>query len=151
MGKIIRVLGSKKIKGQPERLASRLITEDNRKEKTVHIHLRNMRLNMSENEFKEFSSHLLKSMDKYAKGKGVNKDDGRDGFKDSYFVLDEQKIKEKPDLDQNKFQVELNKPGIIHIHYRNFRLDLSLKEFEELTEIVNLANKNLKEYLKSKS
>ena len=135
MGKIIKILGTKKIKDYPILLSRRLITEENKNE-AFHIHIRNMRIDFSEEEFIEFAEHIKKSLNVFKEQKGINADDGRDGSYNNYFILDQKEIKEAPSFNKNLLQIEVNDPNIIHIHFRNLRIDLSPEEFSEFGKII---------------
>lgn len=48
--------------------------------------------------------------------------------------LGREKISSEPDLCSSKFVIEDNVGESIHIHYRNMRLELTIKEFMELSK-----------------
>ncbi len=144
MGRIIKILSKKKIRKSCDLLPSRLITERNKGE-PFHFHLRNLRLELSKEEFTQLTKHLSESYTKYKKNGGILKDDGRDGQMDSYFVLDKKKIKKFAESNPEKLQIELNHPKNIHVHLRDLRLEFSIREFLEIADLFEEAKHKLKE------
>jgi len=47
--------------------------------------------------------------------------------------------------DGTEYVVELNKGGMIHIHFGNARIDMTLEEFRDYVDIIEVASKNLEE------
>jgi len=60
-------------------------------------------------------------------------------------LLDERKIKESPDNFARRMTIELCET--IHLHYRNFRMELSSDEFMELYRAFKLGFKQFQEYI----
>lgn len=145
MGKLIKILGSRKIKAEPVFHPDRLISEENKNDNSIHIHLRNLRLEFSEKEFEVFSQHVKKSIDVLKKKEGINADDGRDGGFNNYFILNEIKIPKSPKYNQDLLEVQLNRSEKIHIHYRDLRIEYSREEFEEFVEVLKASLLKLKE------
>ncbi len=149
MGRIIRMLAKSSVKKKCDLLATRLISEDNKGE-SFHIHFRNMRLELSEEEFRTLCEHLIRSYDAHRDGAGILKDDGRDDYRARYYVLDEVKIPPAPDIHPAKFQIEVNHPGKVHLHLRSFRLEFSFGEFVDFAKTVESSLQELKGYRKRK-
>ena len=126
-----------------------MITEDNKGE-SFHIHFRNMRLELSEPEFRALCEHLIRSYEAHKDGTGVLSDDGRDDYRARYYVLDEVKIPPEPEIHPGKFQVEVNAGDRIHLHLRNLRLEFSLKEFKDFARTIQSGLMELKGYRKRK-
>jgi hypothetical protein len=147
MGKIIHMLSKNRVKKRCDLLPTRLITEENKGE-GFHVHLRNMRLDFSQDEFRSLSEHLARSFQAYQSGSGVLMDDGRDGRRDGYYVLDEQKIAPAPEINPTKLQIEVNHPGKVHLHLRNLRLELSYTEFVHFARVVASGLQELEKYRK---
>jgi Asp-tRNA(Asn)/Glu-tRNA(Gln) amidotransferase C subunit len=126
-----------------------LITEENKNEKSIHIHLRNLRLEFSEDEFNEFAEHIKRSTNAFKKQEGVNADDGRDGNYNNYFILDNKETKDTPSFRKDLLQVELNEPNIIHIHFRNLSMILSPEEFKEFADTLDKAFKKFEKVSKN--
>ena len=149
MGRIIHVLAKSSVKKKCDLLATRLITEDNKGE-SFHIHLRNMRFELSEREFRDLCEHLIRSLGAHRDGVGILKDDGRDDYRAHYYVLDETKIPPVPDIHPTKLQIEVNHPGKVHLHLRNFRFEFSFGEFMDFARTVESSLQELKGYRKRK-
>lgn len=147
MGNIVRMLTKSSMKKKCDLLPTRLITEDNKGE-SFHIHFRNMRMELSEEEFSVLCEHLIRSYKAHREGTGVLKDDGRDDYRAHYYVLDEVKIPPVPDIHPEKFQIEVNAGERIHLHLRNFRLEFSLGEFKKLAGAIESSLLELKGYRK---
>lgn len=145
VGYVIKILGQRKIKSEPVFNSSRLISEENKNDNSIHTHLRNLRLEFSKSEFELFSRHINNSLNALNKQKGVNADDGRDGGLNSYFILNEIKIPSSPVFNHNCLEVQLNKAGKIHLHYRDLRIDFSKEEFIEFAEVLQSSLLKLKE------
>ena len=67
MGRIVRMLAESSVKKKCDLLATRLISEDNKGE-SFHIHFRNMRLELSEQEFRALCEHLIRSYEAHRDG-----------------------------------------------------------------------------------
>ena len=144
MGKIIEILGSKKINPISYFLSKRLVTEENKQERSIHIHLRNKRLEFTKEEFIDFAEHIKKSLDILKEQRGINADDSRDGGSNNYYILEQKKVNESPGFKKDLLQIELNEPNVIHVHYRNLRIDLSPDEFVEIAEVFHTALMRIK-------
>jgi hypothetical protein len=143
------MLEESSVKKKCDLLATRLITEDNKGE-SFHIHFRNMRLELSEEEFSTLCEHLIRSYQAHRDGRGILKDDGRDDYRARYYVLDEVKIPQAPDIHPTKFQIEVNHPRRVHLHLRNFRLEFSFGEFRKFARAVNSSLLEFKGHRKRK-
>lgn len=58
-------------------------------------------------------------------------------------LLASDSVPSKPDIASTKFEVEDNVGEGIHIHYRNLRFDMTIEEFEQLTEELVKAREEL--------
>jgi hypothetical protein len=143
------MLSKSSVKKEPGILPTRLITEEN-KDEGFHLHLRNMRLDFSQHEFRTFCEHMARSFHAYQNGSGVLMDDGRDGRRDGYYVLDEQKIPPVPGVSPTKLQIEVNHPDRIHLHLRNFRLELTYSEFAHLAQVIESSMQELRQVKRRK-
>ena len=149
MGRILRMLAKSSVRKKCDLLATRLISEDNRGE-SFHIHFRNMRLELSEEEFNTLCEHFIRSYEAHKNCTGTLKDDGREDYRAPYYVLDEVKIPPAPDIYPGKFQIEVNHPRKVHLHMRNFRLEFSFREFAGFARTVTSGLLELKEHRKRK-
>jgi len=141
------MLAESSVKKKCDLLATRLISEDNRGE-SFHIHFRNTRLELSEEEFRVLCEHLIRSYEAHRDGTGILRDDGREDYRARYYVLDEVEIPPAPDIHPAKFQVEVNHPGKVHLHLRNFRLEFSFGEFVKFAKAMESSLRDLNGYRK---
>src|SRR5689334_6955817 len=132
MGQILRMLHSSPVEPICAVLPTRLITEENKGE-SFHLHYRNLRLELSDRELESLCLHLGRSYATFKRGaapRGVADTPSPD--ESAYRVLDETVIAARPDVHAIAFHVEVNAPGIVHIHLRNVRVELSYREFCDL-------------------
>jgi hypothetical protein len=122
MGKIDKILANKNIpkKGM---LNSRLIIEwcEN-----IHLHYRDMRMEFDEEDFEQLAITMF---DGYLKYKNIKKEKPKAiGNENKYHVLSQSTIEGAGEF-ADRLQIELQKEGHIHIHYRNLRLEMKKEDF----------------------
>lgn len=146
MGKVKKILYSKQLNANvPTFYNDKMsceVCED------FHIHYKNMRLNFGQNEWDFFCKTIIAAHNEWLikkdelKQKIVNKD-----FKTKYLPSAQNITNNCENLDNIKYDIEESEYDMfdtIHIHYRNFRLELDHKEFIEFANGINEALKKIK-------
>lgn len=114
MGKVLSKLSECQL--DESLYSTRMIIEDC---ENIHLHYRDLRLEFSPQEFEEFAKIVSRAKDT-PRPKPTE-----------YRVLAKGTIAQTADYFQGRLVVELV-PGGAHIHYNNFRLELSLKTFQKI-------------------
>jgi hypothetical protein len=118
---------------QPNALCgTRLIVEDC---ESVHLHLRNIRLEFTREEFQQFASAMAKAANSLS---AIISEPNEQ----HYHVLAEDTVSHLPKYSPATIRLELN-PGVVHIHSRNLRLEYTLEEYLEYYECEFFGHHNL--------
>jgi len=111
---------------------------------TIHVHFKNSRLSLSPEEFSLLTKSLFRSfLEWHAMGRP------RALHPDHFVQWVTAKIDPLPPDDfmrsrGDELSVELQQQAdYIHIHYRHTRLELSIKEFQDFSETIGKARRNL--------
>ena len=126
MGEVKRMLFSKQLQSKsPDLYPDKRSLE---RAETMHVHERNMRLEYSREEFVEFAH----AMDIAVKTLGSRKPSP--GLATEWLDLSD--ISSEPEVTPQRFDIEEStyptlKETTIHLHYRNFRIEFTHKEWEE--------------------
>lgn len=96
----------------------------------LHIHLRNIRLEFSKKEWQEFVKHLVAVYNEVEKYKDYKENSGYQLM----FKTPFKNIKPKSDYYSNRFRVEDEHDGSVHIHYRDIRIHLTKEEYNQIAK-----------------
>jgi len=107
----------------------------------IHIHIRNLRVEFSKEEF----DNLLSAINILANGVGKGIKEGWKPGDKSFLISYDNKVRLKRSSDYypNRLRIELEKNNDIHIHYREIRLHLTTPEFRTIANAFVEALKNL--------
>lgn len=141
MGHIKKVLALKELEPlevTPNYMATELCED-------VHIHYRNYRLDLSVRELKTllgFLHRVFPAMEKQIESTGY-----KEGNPEFFLQFKETRVvEEESDYYPRRLCIELQTNNRVHLHYREFRLDLHLNEFLEIAEAFAQAHKAYKEF-----
>ncbi len=93
---------------------------------SIHVHYRDCRIEFDTDEFLTFCRVLAKSEEKYRNYDRECKED--------LFIKLSQELTKVPSHDLGTIRFEHLKDGLIHVHYRNFRIELSPESFQIITK-----------------
>ena len=149
MGHCKKVLSSKTVQAVPTFLSNQAVLE---LAENFHFHYRNYRLEM---DYSEFESMSLSFIEAYAKWNlGGRKKSVRYKYAgDRNIVLSKFSVNSHPCLESyeasvNNIRAEINQNADhIHIHYKDFRFELSLSEFDEFASVLEEAKSKLKKVI----
>jgi hypothetical protein len=108
----------------------------------VHLHYRNLRLDMSENEWAEFKA----AIHNLGMGAEQSAEEYRYVEGDPNFLISIQykhRLKSDTDYYPNRVVIELQRDNTAHFHYRDLRIHMSEGEF---LQIANMFKQALEEY-----
>ncbi len=108
----------------------------------IHIHIRNLRLDLSKEEFDNLynAATILKDGLK----KAIEEYDWKPGNEKFLISFDNGvRLTNDSAYFPNRLKVELERKGRVHIHYREVRLHLMIDEMKELAKALNESIKNL--------
>ena len=110
----------------------------------IHIHIRNLRIEFSKEEF-ENTMNAMKILSDGLK-KGIDEYDWKPG-NPAFLISYDNGVRLKNDSDffPNRLRIELEKKERVHIHYREVRLHMTISEMKLLTEALNEAMAKLDE------
>lgn len=121
MGKVINKQGEYDLGKSLQ--ATRLVVEDC---ENVHLHYRDLRMEFSLAEFLEFVAALTEARDTITSYTPTH---------EGYKLLSKRTLRESPDYFPNRFVVERNVKSF-HIHYKNFRLELTPEEYRKICDTI---------------
>ena len=148
MGHVKKILASKRVQPIPTFYSDKLAVE---LAENFHFHLRNIRIEWDHIEFQRIASVFSKALEKWNKlEKPLFKENSWiDGH---YYNLGSDKIPPVPSLFNDavmndEMRIEVQKwADYIHLHYKELRIEFSIKEFEEFVEVIADAAVKLKQY-----
>lgn len=152
MGQTIKSLASRPLE-QEAVFNNRFVVEICEK---VHVHYRNLRIIMSEQDFEEFGRGMVDALSRWvtrgkpATAEGTHIELCRKNVAKYPVAPDEIKV----NLNKNLYPLHegrvfaegsvLKEPVYVHLKIRDLRLELSLSEFSELSEAIIEAKETLK-------
>ena len=128
MGNIFKQLSKVEIQDKPTLQASRLIVE---KCENIHLHYRNMRLEFSDKEFLFFADKIEEAR------KSLENNPEETEYLPLSATLE---LNTQPEYWRDRISIEGN-VGSVHVHYKNFRLELTKDEFRTLQLAFRLAER----------
>ncbi len=148
MGHVKKILASKRIQPIPTFYSDKLAME---LAENFHLHLRNLRIEWDSVEFEKIAKMFCEALEKWNKfGRPTSKEySWLDG---SYYPLGDDKIPPIPGLFDNgitndELRIEIQKwADYVHLHYKELRIEFSVEEFNEFTEVVLEAARKLGQY-----
>jgi len=152
MGWIEKSLSKKTIKPQSDIYADFFSIE---RCENFHVHFRNIRQVFSENEWEAYCKGIARAYEKWlseGKPSPIRQPDEEDPSKKDTKIppnyLFQSKINPIHDelADELAIEKQVDQPyakDMIHVHYKSLRLDLSVREFLELAEEVDIALQEL--------
>ena len=149
MGHCKAVLSSKTVQAVPTFLSNQAVIE---LAENFHFHYRNYRLEMDYSEFESMSLSFIEAYTKWNLG-GRKKSVRYKYAGDKNIVLSKFSVNSHPCLENyeasvNNIRAEINQNADhIHIHYKDFRFELSLCEFDEFASILEKAKSKLKKVI----
>ncbi|MHA1676155.1 MAG: hypothetical protein ACTSU6_03155, partial [Candidatus Njordarchaeales archaeon] len=150
MGHVKKILSSKRIQPIPTFYSDKLALE---LAENFHFHLRNIRIEWDHVEFEKIAKVFRRALEKWNKLKRplFKKDSWREGH---YYDLGSDKIPPIPSLFNDtvmndEIRVEIQKwADYVHLHYKELRIEFSIKEFREFVKVVADAAVKLEQYSK---
>lgn len=148
MGHVRKILALKKIQPIPTFYSDKLAIELS---EDFHLHLRNIRIESDHVEFEKIAKAFCKALDEWNKlGRPTKKE--KSWKRGNYHELSVGKIQSIPLLFNNEvindeLRIEVQKwADCVHLHYKELRIEFTIREFEELVDVVKEASDKLKEH-----
>lgn len=118
-----------------------------------HIHLRNIRIECDHVEFEKIAKTFYKALERWNKlGKPTKRE--KSWKRGHYYDLGVSKIQPIPllfnnEIPNDELRVEIQKwADCVHLHYKELRVEFTIKEFKDLVGVIKEASDNLEEYSK---
>jgi hypothetical protein len=132
MGHVIKRLTQEAIPDKPTLMASRMTVE---KCENIHLHYRNFRFEFSEEEFQFFASTIAQAKERL---------DDHPEETEFLSLVETLGLQTSPAFWPNRITTEANL-GAVHLHYKNFRLELTKDEYVQFSENIAKSRKMLNE------
>lgn len=133
MGKVKRVLASKKLKALQENFCGIELCE------TVHLHMPDFRFELTTEQFKVFAETVHKALEKWI---SLGKPDTFPQSSDGFIFLAGEHLPGEP-VYTDRFEVEEQTIPVVHVHLRGLSIRPSIPEFMEFAEVIWEAKQNL--------
>ena len=95
----------------------------------IHIHLRNIRLEFSKKEWADLIKHLSGAYHEINKFKDYKENSGTQLM---LVTPGMDNITKKSDYYNNRFRIEDEHDGSVHVHYRDIRLHMTREEYNQI-------------------
>jgi hypothetical protein len=149
MGHTKKILAHKEIPSIPIFLADKIQLE---LAENFHLHYRNLRIEMDHNEFKQLAFSFIKGYALwFLRRKPKTLEYKKKG--DNFLMLNSANIPAIPSFfnentSNTSLRVELQKwADYVHLHYKEFRFDMSVDEFKAYSDVIIAAREELDEEL----
>jgi hypothetical protein len=145
MGHCKKILASETIPSIPRFLSNQMVVEI---AENFHFHYRNYRMELDSEEFEKIALAFIESYSRWNL-MGRKKSVRYKYAGDKNIVLSKSEISPLPSLSNsetsvNNFRVELQKyADYIHIHYKEFRFEFTLSEFQTFAKVIQDAQEDL--------
>lgn len=156
MGRTLKALASKELNNTPSVFNNRMVVEVC---ENIHVHYRNLRINLSLKDWSNLSTGLVDAFHRWKKI-------GKPNPGKTHIELCRKEVAKEPigdniqiNLNENLYERNKNTifsegsviedPVYIHLKIRDLRIELSIKEFELLSEAVAEATKQLSQHLET--
>lgn len=152
MGHCKKILSSNTVEAVPKFLSNQGVLE---LAENFHFHYRNYRLEMDHSEFETLSLAFIEAYAKWNLGGRKHsvryKYAGDKNIVLSKFNLNSHPSIHNPETSVNSIRTEIQKNADhIHIHYKDFRFELTLSEFEDFSRLMEEGRNDLKNVLAEK-